>query len=180
MTIRPKHTLILKPELRQELKNPLGLLIKGTPEETMRQLKKIIEKEKPRYLVSVGDIVSQNMLRKGIQPNIIIVDGKAMREQTQAIDVQNRRSMTIENPAGTITPQAWQAVEEALKEKRPTLIMIEGEEDLLTLVSALTMPQGSIVVYGQPNEGIVAMKVDQVAKHKVNLIVQAMESMPKS
>lgn len=180
MTIVQEHTLALKPELRQELRNPLGLLIKGTPQDTMTQLKEIIEKEKPRYIVSVGDIVSQNMLKKGIQPHIIIVDGKAMREQTHAIAVQDRRSMTVENPAGTITPQAWLVVEEALKEKRPTLIMIEGEEDLLTLVSVLTVPEGSIVVYGQPNEGIVAVKVDRTAKHKVSLIVQAMEPVPKS
>lgn len=180
MKTNPKDTLTLKPELRRELKNPLGRSIKGTPKQTMKQLSRLIQKNKPPYLISVGDVVSQNMLEAGIQPHILIVDGRVMREQTQAINAPDRRRISVENPAGAIAPQTWNIVEDALKQKTPTIITVEGEEDMLTLVAVLKAPLNSLVVYGQPNEGVVAVRVDNTAKHKVNLIVEAMETLPKS
>lgn len=180
MSTNPEHTLALKPELRKELKNPLGLLLKGTPERTMKQLNLIIKRKQPKIIVAVGDVVSKNMLKAGIRPHIIIVDGKVMREPTKAVNLRDRRKITLENPAGTITPQAWMMVDEALSQKNPIMMMVDGEEDLLTLVAVLKAPKGSLVVYGQPNEGVVAVNVDDTAQKKVNLIVQAMEPLPKS
>jgi len=179
MSAKPKHTLVLKPELRRELRNPLGKLLQGTPQETMKQLGELIIRERPGHVISVGDVVSQNMLKQGIHSDIIIVDGKIMREEAQPIDAKTHRRIVVENPAGTITPQAWLAIDRALKQKKPTLIAVEGEEDLFTLVAVLRAPKNSLVVYGQPNEGVVAVKVDETAKHKVDLIIQAMEPAKK-
>ncbi len=120
------------------------------------------------------------MLSGRIQPHIIIVDGKVMREETQPINVPINRKINVENPAGIITPHAWDAIEQAVKQKQPTLIMVEGEEDLMTLVAVLNAPEGWLVVYGQPSEGVVAVKVDATAKHKVSRIIEAMEPLPKS
>jgi uncharacterized protein (UPF0218 family) len=176
----PKHILALKSELRQELKNPLGLLLKGTPEDTMKQLSLIIEREQPEIIVAVGDVVSRNMLKAGIRPHIIIIDGKVMREPKKTFNTQDRKRITLENPAGTIVPQAWMTVEEALSQGKPVVMIVDGEEDLLTLVAVSKAPKGSLVVYGQPNEGVVAVNVNDTAKHKVNLIIRAMEPLPKS
>jgi uncharacterized protein (UPF0218 family) len=180
MKKNPKDTLTLRPDLRRELKNPLGLLIKGTPKQTMKQLNRLIQKTRSPYVISVGDVVSQNMLEAGIQPHILIVDGRVMRERTQAINAPGRRKISVENPAGAIVPQTWDIVDDALKQKTPTIITVEGEEDMLTLVAVLKAPLNSLVVYGQPNEGVVAVRVDDTAKHKVSLIIEAMESVPKS
>lgn len=180
MKANPRDTLTLKPELRRELKNPLGRLIKGTPKQTMKQLNKLIQKNKPPYVISVGDVVSQNILKAGIQPHILIVDGRVMREQTQEINAPDRRRINVKNPAGAIAPQTWNIVDHTLKQKTPTIIAVEGEEDMLTLVAVMKAPLNSLVVYGQPNEGVVAVKVDKTAKHKVNLIIEAMEPVPKS
>lgn len=180
MTRKTKYTLVLKPELRQELRNPLGILIKGTPQKAIEQLEDLISKEKPRLIISVGDVVSQNMLKHGIQPNIVIVDGKVMREKTKPINAKIGKKVVVQNPAATITPQSWVAVKEAVGQETPTLIAIEGEEDLLTLVAVLEAPKNSLVIYGQPREGIVAVKVDEAARNKVKLIINAMETLPKS
>jgi len=177
---KPKHTLILKPELRQELKTPLGTLVKGTPQQTGKELKELIKKEKAQYIISVGDIVSQALLELGIKPHVMIIDGKAMRKQTQLLKAETGNKITVNNPAGMLTPQAWAATEKALSQKEPTLIMVEGEEDLLTLVAVLKAPENSLVAYGQPNEGVVVVKTDATAKHKANLIIEAMEPVPKS
>ncbi len=154
--------------------------MKGTPKETMIQLKDLIHRQKPKRIIAVGDVVSHNMLIEGIQPHIIIVDGKAMREETQPIEVPMSRKIRVENPAGTITPQARDSIERAVRQKQPTLITVEGEEDLMTLIAVLNASEGSLVVYGQPGEGVVAVKVDATAKHKVSRIIEAMEPLPKS
>jgi len=179
MTARLKRTLVLKPELRRELRNPLGRLLVGTPQETMKQLVELILRERPGHVISVGDVVSQNMLKQGIHPHIMIVDGRIMREEAQPIDANTYRRIVVENPAATITPKAWLVIDRALKQKKPTLIAVEGEEDLFTLVAVSRAPMNSLVVYGQPNEGVVAVIVDETAKHKVSLIIQAMEPAKK-
>ena len=154
--------------------------MKGTPKETMTQLKDFIHRQKPKHTVAVGDVVSHNMLTEGIQPHVIIVDGKVMRKETQMTELPKIRKISVKNPPGMITPQALKAVERAMKQKQPTLIMVEGEEDLMTLPAVLNAPEGWLVVYGQPLEGVVAVKVEATAKRKVSRIIEAMEPLPKS
>jgi hypothetical protein len=180
MNIIPRHALILKPELRQELRNPLGTLIKGTPPQTRKELGELIRKEKTQCIISVGDIVSKALLELGIRPHIMIIDGKAMRKQIQLLDVEARNRILLKNPAGMLTPLTWVATAEAMRRKDDTLIMVEGEEDLLTLVAVLEAPENALVAYGLPNEGVVVVKADATARHKANLIIEAMEPAPKS
>jgi len=146
----------------------------------MKELTGIIRKEKLRCIISVGDVVSQNMLKQGIQPQIIIVDEKVMRENVRPIKPALEKVINVKNPAGTLTPETWLAVGQALKQKQPTQVLVEGEEDLLTLVAVLKAPENALVVYGQPREGVVAVKVDKTAKEKVLKIITAMKPLPKS
>lgn len=176
----PKQTLTLTPRLRQELKRPLGTLIRGPSEETMKELSKIIQKQNPECIISVGDVVSQNMLEQNIKPNIIIVDNKVMRKSSEPIRTTVKKRICVKNPAGSLTAETWAAIEEALRFKQPTQVFVEGEEDLMTLVAVLKAPKNSLVVYGQPHEGIVAVKADKAIKERVRKLVDAMETLPKS
>ncbi|HMK82220.1 MAG TPA: DUF359 domain-containing protein, partial [Candidatus Bathyarchaeia archaeon] len=45
--------------------------------------------------------------------------------------------------------------------------IVDGEEDLLVLVVIAVAPVGSLVVYGQPNEGIVLVNVTLAKKKEV-------------
>jgi len=146
----------------------------------MKELTEIIRKDKPKCIISVGDVVSQNMLKQGIQTQIVIIDNKVMRENTQPLETAITRKISVKNPAGTLTPETWLVIEQALRQKQPTQIIVEGEEDLLTLVAVLKAPEDSLVVYGQPREGIVVVKVDKSAKERVRRIVEAMAPSPKS
>lgn len=174
-----RQTLVLTLEQRKELKNPIGTLVKGPPEATMRELAATVRNEKPVVVVSVGDEVSRNMLRHGIKPHIMIVDNKTMREETEAIETTGFDVVEITNPAGTLTPNAWRAIHEALSKKGSTQILVDGEEDLLTLVAVLEAPEKSLVVYGQPHEGIVITSVDRRTKQRVSRIIDAMQSSTK-
>ena len=62
-----EYNLEITKHLRQILKKPLGLLIEGDPEETVKVAKKYIEELKPPLIVTVGDIVSRNLLEANIK-----------------------------------------------------------------------------------------------------------------
>lgn len=180
METMSKNALAITPILRRELKNPMGILFKGTPEETMNQLSQLILKEKPQYIISVGDVVSQNMLKQRFPIQLIIVDNKVMRNPAKPIKARVPRKVNIRNPPGTLTPEAWAVIEQALKQEQPTQVLVDGEEDLLALVAILKAPKTSLVVYGQPHEGVVVVKVDDSIKEKVKRIIQEMTPLPKS
>jgi len=170
------QTRLLTPALRDKLKSPLGKLIRGSFDETMRELGELIEKKEPSMIVSVGDVVSENMMKQGILPQVIIVDNKVMRRNITPISVQNYQTLEVKNPPGTLTDEAWSVIQQALKQRGRMKVVVDGEEDLLTLVAVLHAPQNSFVIYGQPHEGIVVVKVTEPKKKMVRQVVEAMES----
>ena len=149
----------LTPELRHKFKEPFGLLLRGSFAETMKQLKAIVVADKPAMVVSVGDRVSRNLHEHGINPQLSITDNKSLRRKVQPAFFQGKKVFRVENPMGTITDEAVAAVLEVLGGKEEAHIMVEGEEDLLTLIAVLYAPEGALVVYGQPYEGVVVVKV---------------------
>ena len=171
---------LLTTELRKELKKPQGLLIDGPFEKTTKRLKEFIEEEKPSLIISVGDVVSRNMIEYGVSLNVLIVDNKVMRKPIQPITVDADQTLYAKNPPGAITDEAWAAIRSAIEQKGQTRVMIEGEEDLLTLVAVLSAPQDAMVVYGQPHVGIVVVKVTEETREKMRRIVDAMEESSKS
>ena len=171
---------LLTVKLRKELKNPQGLLIEGPFEKTMNSLKELIEKEKPSIIISVGDIVTQNMIDFGLFMNVIIIDNKTMRKPIEPIKMTTDHTIYAKNPPGSITEESWAAIRWAFKQDGQTKVVIEGEEDLLALVTVLSAPEDALVVYGQPNIGIVVVKVDEKARKKMENIVYSMKETSKS
>lgn len=85
------------------------------------------------------------------------------------------RCVNVENPAGTLTQEAVDVVRKALKSKGSTYIRVRGEEDLLTLAAVAYAPHNALVIYGQPDEGVVAVKVNQQMKSQVKKLIDEME-----
>ena len=155
-------------------------MIEGPFEKTMKRLKELIEKEKPSMVISVGDIVSRNMIEYGVSLNVLIVDNKVMRKPIQPITVDADQTLYAKNPPGAITDEAWTVIRSAIEQKGQTRVMVDGEEDLLTLVVVLSAPEDALVVYGQPHRGIVVVKVTEETREKMRRIVDAMEESSKS
>ncbi len=155
-------------------------MIEGPFEETMERLKELIDKEKPSVIISVGDIVSIHMIKQGITLNVIIVDNKTMRRPIQPITVDADQTLYAKNPAGAITDEAWAVIKLAIAQKGRIKVIVDGEEDLLTLVTVLSAPDDALVVYGQPHTGIVVVKVTKETREKMQCIVDAMEESSKS
>ena len=150
--------LELPADLRGAFKEPFGPL-----HTDVERLLDAADAEAP--LVAVGDVVTYHLREFGRAPDVAVVDGLTKRsavdeEIRQALsDPESRRDVT--NPVGEITEALVVAVRDALLEKSPVTVVVDGEEDLATLPAVLSAPVGASVVYGQPDEGMVLVTVDE-------------------
>jgi uncharacterized protein (UPF0218 family) len=53
--------------------------------------------------------------------------------------------------------------------------MVEGEEDLASLVIAALAPLGTRLFYGLPKQGIISVHVDESVRKKARDLINAME-----
>jgi len=169
------RTRILTPKLRANLKKPFGVLIPGPMELTMRKLVELIEKEKPPKLISVGDVATSNLMKFRVPPDLCIVDHKVMRKLVKPVLVKVAQTLYASNPPGTITKEAWLAVKKGVSANQKTRIVVDGEEDLLVIPAVVFAPEKSMVVYGQPNRGIVIIEVTKQKKLECRQIIDSME-----
>ncbi len=165
--------LLLSNELRDRLKLPIGMLLTGSPRQTVARLREDIKTERPPMIICIGDFVSKNLKNAGIQVDVSVVDYKIMRRNAEQGQERGRTIFRANNAPGTIDPMAWEALLEAV-EKKNSLLIIEGEEDLLALPAVLLAPDGSFVIYGQPKEGMVVVNVDSAKKAEVQNMISDM------
>ncbi len=151
-------------------------MIVGKPNETMPQLKQLVAQSRPTRIVTVGDVVTNEARAAGIKVDLGIIDGKTMRHESVQNVHAKQSILHTRNPAGTITEEAWKAVKNAMKKKGAT-IFVEGEEDLLTIPAVMEAPEGAIVVYGQPSEGIVIVTVTGQKKAELTKILETWASL---
>lgn len=166
--------------MRRALKQPLGILIRGSFVDTMKKLRKMTERENPTSIISVGDTVSKNLVKNGFHPKLYVIDNKCMRRSTKPFNLPADQTVYVTNPPGTITDEAKRAIEAALEESEQVKIVVKGEEDLLTLVAIAYATEDSYVIYGQPYEGIVVVKVTPQKKAEIASILKSMEGSLKS
>ena len=57
----------------------------------------------------------------------------------------------------------------------PIRILVTGEEDLLVLPVCIHAPENSVVMYGQPNEGLVIVKINSEIRNKAQSLLDLME-----
>jgi uncharacterized protein (UPF0218 family) len=171
----------LTPYLRRKLKKPLGTIIRGSFKETMNRLKEIVEVEKPLCIIAVGDAVSRSLVENNILPHIVVVDNKCMRKSLEEpLSFKAEKTFSIKNPQATITEEAISALQDSLKRDVSVQVVVDGEEDLLTLIAVLYAPENSFVIYGQPHEGIVVIRTTLEKKAEIAEILRAMENVRKA
>ncbi len=168
-------TLNLPDSMRVELKKPLGKLLTGLPNETVNILRKVLTQKNPPYFAVVGDFTSKNVLDAGLEPDLIVVDNRVMRSEVPPLDLGERRKITAINQAGTVDSSVWIALGEAVILKSRVSVIVEGEEDLLVLPLISLTPIGSLIVYGQPREGMVVVEVTKKIKGWVEDFLSRME-----
>lgn len=165
--------LILKNEGRKEFKKPFGKLYPS-----ITDLKDILANyiEENNLIISIGDVTTLNLQREGIIPQMGIVDNRVEREESKFEHELNypKVQLKAENPPGTITKDLWNAIDQAFnlieESGSNILIMVDGEEDLAVIPCVIMAPPGSIVLYGQPGEGVVLCEVDEVKSEAKSLL----------
>jgi len=177
-----KRTYLLPEEMRDELKEPLGELLVKEPTKTLIEL---VAKLQPPIVVMVGDFCFHKALQQNFTPDIAIIDGLNLREPYETIPIANAIMLKAKNPPATITKAAWQAIKKAFKrqlrkkgkraKKKPIVLFIEGEEDLLVLPAVIEAPLQAIIAYGQPQKGLVLIKVTTNVKLKCKKLIERMK-----
>jgi GTP-dependent dephospho-CoA kinase len=164
--------LKLPDSLREQLKTPLGILL---PEDTVT--KENIQKHlsDDSYIITVGDRTTEKMIEYGLIPSLQIIDGIEKREKRKPITLENTTELTVDNPPAEITVPSIDLIQEALTMKSPVRILVNGEEDLLVLPVCLYAPENAVVLYGQPNEGLVIVKITPEIKNKAQRTLDLME-----
>ena len=162
----------LPENLRDQLKIPLGDLIKEENVNKENILSKIGSK---LIVITVGDRTTENMINLGIIPQIQIIDGLEKRNQrlVPTDDIINT-SLSCKNSPGEITEESIQVIQKAFSSKPPVRITVDGEEDLLVLPVCVFAPENSVVMYGQPNEGLVVVDITPEIQAKVQKILDTM------
>lgn len=157
----------------QRLKEPFGRLLPGPPATTMPTLKSIVSQTRPGRIIAVGDVVSRETFAAGIAVNLRILDHISMRKPTEAFNLRINKTYRVKNPAGVITLEAWETIKQAMKDDE-SLIIVEGEEDLLALPCIVESPSNSLVLYGQPSKGLVVVETSPNLKDEASMILSRM------
>lgn len=142
-------------------------------------------------IIAVGDAVNNALLNQNIQPDISIIDLKIKRIPVykNAADLGFRDIKVhkyAKNAAGTVNIEAFQMLNSLIRsEAKPTILQIEGEDDLLALVACYLSPLNYLIVYGQPasidasqggpGEGVVAIEVDEEIKQRAREMLSQFE-----
>ena len=162
--------------LKEELRKPLGVLYVGDVSSSSQQAIRAILASKANPVITVGDVTTSNFIKQGLRPKTAIVDNRFERMRfEESIDFHGYEVVNISNPAGCILPEAAAAVFSAVQSSSAYVLVVDGEEDLLTLPAVLACSEGGAVAYGQPRSGCVVIFVDNNVKTKVQTILQKAE-----
>ena len=139
----------------------------------------VILSQKPAQLtmpaIIVGDVVAETFINNTWPASLLVFDQRSSRqpyssEVLQKLVTTSPSVSTIKNPAGQITKEAVNWIEKfcdsltGQQSSSPSVLLIEGEEDLITVAAVLLAPLGIRVYYGQPHEGIVELNITEEVK----------------
>ncbi len=169
-------------------------------EETSEKVIKKILINKPVMTVAIGDIISLSLIKKGFYPDVSVIDFRSRRKTIEnaryhvfhSVGVLVSPSGTAHLPSrskrissrffqcinnsGTINPKAAiiikKAIENVILKNKKSTIIINGEEDLLTLPAILFAPLGTIVLYGQYDLGVIIVYVTEEKKKEALSLLQ--------
>ena len=161
----------LPENLRASLKRPFGVLLKDA-DATKENIQKNIPTNS--VIISVGDATTEKLIKYGIIPSLQIVDGLEKRIKRESSVTSVKTSLSCSNPAAEITSDSIDSIKKAFQSPKPVRITVIGEEDLLVLPVCVFAPENSVVLYGQPNEGLVIVKINPQIRNKAQSIMDSM------
>jgi uncharacterized protein (UPF0218 family)/phosphopantetheine adenylyltransferase len=163
----------LQLEGRAGLKTPKGEVFATKDGPPARRVVSKIYEDSPKCVIAVGDVTASTVLKEGYTPEVMIVDGITKRGPFEE-EFMAERIYKIFNPAAVIYPEAWSVIDTAIQDDYYSLIIVEGEEDLMGFPAVLLAPDDAVVIYGQPDVGIVWIPVNKENKKLAKDLLQEM------
>jgi pantetheine-phosphate adenylyltransferase len=163
-----RQTLYLQPELRAKLQEPQGPMLASIADAKITSSAPV---------VIVGDNVIRECLKYQLKFNTAVVDG-FIKRQPVGIPADHFGITTVFNTInkpGSIHPSAVETVSKALNYEK-SLVVVDGEEDLMVFPAVLLSLLGSVVFYGQPNQGVVMLTVTDKIKAKLSTMIHKLFS----
>lgn len=142
----------------------------------MNVLGDVILTEKPSKVCVIGDFTVRNTLSHGIPVDFYVVDHQVMRRPITIPVPEGVSVYHAYNPPGMITAEAWRLIERLVGEASRSLLLVEGEEDLLALPVIKFAPKDALVAYGQPHVGLVLVTVTAEKRKEIDAILDLMKS----
>jgi len=162
--------LTLPDELRAAFKDPMGPVY--TDSERLRE-------ELGAPVVAVGDVVTRHLTGAGARPDLAVVDWVTERESLAESDRPEIEGydtrVDVTNAPAVLTADLLNVLQAGIERDETTVIVVDGEEDLVTLPALVTAPAGASVVYGQPGEGMVHVAVDDAASARARDLLARMD-----
>lgn len=157
--------MLIPEDIRMELKKPLGRI-----ETDFQGITRLRECRPSLRIISIGDICTLGLLENGLMPQLAVFDFQSMRaplppEGVRALRSAFRSMKRYRNPPGTLSEELLDEAGALIEEGGA--ILIEGEEDLTALAFILAAKEEDIVVYGQPEQGMVVVSPGPRVKAKV-------------
>jgi len=162
----------LPDSLRARLKIPLGMLLPESHADKTNIKKHLSENS---YVITVGDRTTEKMIEFGFIPSLQIIDGLEKREKREPPKLADATELTVDNPAAEITSQSIDIIKKAFSIPPPVRLSVNGEEDLLVIPVCIHAPENATVLYGQPNVGLVMVKITPEIRNKAQTLLDSME-----
>ncbi|MBT3250017.1 MAG: pantetheine-phosphate adenylyltransferase [Candidatus Pacebacteria bacterium] len=144
-----KQNLILTTKQRNFFSQPQGEIVSQP------------QTKKSSLVCVVGDHSLEKFIQQKWPYDLAVYDLKEQRSSVESpILASLNPEITIENPAGSISLELNQAIQ------IHKLIFVDGEEDLAAVSLMLSLPLGSKIYYGQPNQGLIEMTVTEEKKEQ--------------
>jgi len=160
--------------VREDLREPLGPVVTDVAD---------VLAAAGDPIIAVGDVVTYHLLDAGRRPDVALIDERTEREATTgavaAAIADLDRDVTVPNEPGTLSAPLVEALADAIDAGDPTVIEVDGEEDLAALPAILLAPEGATVVYGQPGEGMVRVTVTPETKATVRDLLERFDTDPR-
>ncbi len=124
----------------------------------------------PEKVILVGDSTIEKFITNNWPFQLGIFDRQIERKPVQGVTSRINPDKAIKNPAGSITPELAQSIQELLRSTsaNPKYLYVQGEEDLAAIPAVMLAPLGSMVYYGQPKVGLVEICVSEKQKMNIN------------
>ena len=166
--------------LRKSLRDPIGRIFTGDPSDSAKKAINYINTHEKVFTVAVGDACSQSLLNQDFYPNLILFDEITQRQESISLKLDSYQIRNAINPKEWILNSAWAVIRQSIAFSTSNncriAVRIDGEEDLLIIPVIISLPIGSIVIYGQPpvatEEGIVVVTTSLSLKNRVSELLE--------